>query len=393
MPSSKPSLLFTPLKLRDLTIRNRVCISPMCTYGGHEGNANDWHLVHLGQYALGGAGIVFIEASAVEARGRITYGDSGIWSDDQIEPLQRVTKFLKQFGATPAMQLAHAGRKSSTQRPWHGMGILTEADAKARNETPWKTVSSTTELMTDVWHEPHALTVEEIEEVKASWRSAAERTLKAGFDIIEVHCAHGYLMHQFLSPLINKRTDEYGGDFAGRTKFPLEVVEAVREVWPDDLPVFVRISSVDGAEGGWNLDDSVAFARELKKIGVDVVDCSSGGVDGSATARAVPRHLGFQVPFSERIRRDADVTTMAVGLILDGPQAEQILQDGQADIIAVAREALYDPYWALHAQRALDPDLTTYDDWPMEYRWWLEKREGLVRKLRAEAESPEQKTA
>ncbi len=192
-------------------------------------------------------------------------------------------------------------------------------------------------------------------------------------------------MHQFLSPLINKRIDEYGGDFAGRTRFPLEVIEAVRQVWPDHLPVFVRISSVDGMEDGWNLADSVGFTKELKARGVDVVDCSSGGVVGSATAWAVPRHLGFQVPFSERSRRKADVQTMAVGLIVDGPQAEQILQDGQAHIIAVAREALFDPYWTHHTERALDPGLMSFDNWPKEYRWWLEKREPLIRKLRAEA--------
>lgn len=391
--TANQSLLFTPLKLRGLTIRNRVCISPMCTYGGKDGFANDWHLVHLGQYALGGAGIVFIEASAVEERGRITYGDAGIWSDDHIAPMARITKFLKEHGATPAMQLAHAGRKSSTQRPWHGMSILTDADAKERGEAPWGTVSSTADLMDEGWHEPHALTVDEMMEIKAAWRAAAERTLKAGFDIIEVHCAHGYLMHQFLSPLINKRTDEYGGDFAGRTRFPLEVVEAVRDVWPDDLPVFVRISSVDGMDDGWELDDSVAFAKELKARGVDVVDCSSGGVSGSATARGVPRHLGFQVPFAERIRREADVHTMAVGLIVDGPQAEQILQDGQADIIAVAREALFDPYWANHAERDLDPALVSYENWPKEYQWWLDRREKLLRRLRAEADTVTPKTA
>jgi len=387
------SLLFTPLKLRGLTIRNRICISPMCTYGGHDGLANDWHLVHLGQYALGGAGIVFIEATAVEKRGRITYGDAGIWSDDHIAPMARVTKFLKDHGAAPAMQLAHAGRKSSTQRPWHGMGILTETDTKERNEAPWGTVSSTTDLMAENWHAPHALTIDEVMEIKDAWRAAAKRTLKAGFGIIEVHCAHGYLMHQFLSPLINKRTDEYGGDFAGRTRFPLEVVEAVRDVWPDDLPLFVRISSVDGADNGWGLDDSVAFAKELKARGVDVVDCSSGGVSGSATARGVPRHLGFQVPFAERIKHEADIQTMAVGLIIDASQAEKILQDGQADIIAVAREALFDPYWAHHAERDLDPNLLSYGNWPKEYRWWLEMREKLLRKLRAEADSNAVKSA
>ncbi|MBD25414.1 MAG: NADH:flavin oxidoreductase / NADH oxidase [Candidatus Marinimicrobia bacterium] len=388
MQTNTQPLLFQPLELRGLTIRNRVCISPMCTYSGNDGMVNDWHLVHLGQYALGGAGIVFIEATAVEKRGRITYGDAGIWSDKHISAMARVTNFLKQFGATPAIQIAHAGRKSSTQRPWHGMGILSDADSEERNEKPWKTVSSTTDLMDENWHVPHALTTDDLKEVINSWRLAAERALKAGFEIVEVHCAHGYLIHQFLSPLINKRTDNYGGDFVGRTRFPLEVVESVRSVWPDNLPMFVRISSVDGMENGWSLEDSVAFARELKIRGVDVVDCSAGGVVGSATAKAVPRHLGFQVPFSEHIRKESGVQTMAVGLIVDGPQAERILQKGQADIIAVAREALYDPYWAHHAQRALNPQLVSYDNWPTEYCWWLEKREALIRKLREQSDKP-----
>lgn len=382
-PAQTP-LLFTPLKLRELTLKNRLCLSPMCTYGATDGMANDWHVVHLGQYALGGWGIVFVEATAVEERGRITYGDVGLWNDKQIEPLKRVTAFLRAHGAAPAIQLAHAGRKSSTQRPWHGMGILTEADAKARGEKPWKTVSSTSELMDDTWHEPHALSTDEIKGVVDSWRAAARRAREADFDIVEVHCAHGYLMHQFLSPLINKRNDAYGGDMAGRMRLPLEVAEAVRAEWPQDKPVFVRISSIDGMDGGWTIEDSVTFAKELKARGIDVIDCSSGGVVGSATARAVPRFFGFQVPFAETVRKGADMKTMAVGLIVEPEHAESILQKGQADIVAVAREALVEPYWAHHAQRTLTPELMTYTDWTKEYQFWLDKREPVMRKLRAD---------
>ena len=382
-PSQTP-LLFSPLKLRELTIKNRLCLSPMCTYGATDGMANDWHLVHLGQYALGGAGIVFVEATAVEERGRITYGDVGLWKDAQIAPLKRITTFLRQHGASPAIQLAHAGRKSSTARPWHGMGILTDADDKARGEKPWQTVSSTAEPMDTGWHTPHALSVDEIKELIGSWRSAARRAREADFDIVEIHCAHGYLLHQFLSPLINKRNDGYGGDMAGRMRLPLEIAEAVRAEWPKDKPVFVRISSIDGMDGGWTIEDSVTFAKELKARGIDVVDCSSGGVVGSATARAVPRFFGFQVPFAEQVRKDAGIMTMAVGLIVDADHAEAILQKGQADIIAVAREALYDPYWTEHAARALNPAGMSYAGWPKEYGWWLDKREPVIRKLRAD---------
>ncbi|MBY0508626.1 MAG: NADH:flavin oxidoreductase/NADH oxidase [Rhodospirillaceae bacterium] len=384
MSTAQTPLLFTPLKLRELTLKNRLCLSPMCTYGAQDGMAGDWHLVHLGQYALGGWGIVFVEATAVEERGRITYGDVGLWKDAQIAPLKRVTQFLRQHGAAPAIQLAHAGRKSSTARPWHGMGILKDADAKARGENPWKTVSSTPDLMDDTWHEPHALSTDELKGIVESWRAAARRAREADFDIVEVHCAHGYLMHQFLSPLINKRNDAYGGDIAGRMRLPLEVAEAVRGEWPKDKPVFVRISSIDGMDGGWTIEDSVTFSKELKARGIDVIDCSSGGVVGSATARAVPRFFGFQVPFAETVRKGAGMKTMAVGLIVDPEHAENILQTGQADIIAVAREALVDPYWAHHAARALSPELMTYADWNKEYQFWLDKREPVMRKLRAE---------
>jgi 2,4-dienoyl-CoA reductase-like NADH-dependent reductase (Old Yellow Enzyme family) len=384
VPPASQSLLFTAVKLRELTLRNRLMLSPMCTYSANEGMASDWHLVHLGQFALGGFGIVCVEATAVTEQGRITYGDVGLWSNAHMAPLARIAAVLRAHGAVPAIQLAHSGRKGSSQRPWHGMEALTGADGQARNEHAWPTIGPVAEAMAAGWHVPHALSVDEIRALVAAWRDAARRARDAGFDIVEVHCAHGYLNHQFLSPLINKRNDAYGGDRAGRMRFPLEVAEAVRAQWPADKPVFVRISSVDGMEGGWDLEDSVAFARELKTRGVDAIDCSSGGVVGSATMRAAPRTLGFQVPFAERIRNEAAIASIAVGLILSGKQAEQILQNGQADLIAVAREALYDPYWPHHAARELGADDGAYAAWPLQYGWWLDKREPTLRRLRAQ---------
>jgi 2,4-dienoyl-CoA reductase-like NADH-dependent reductase (Old Yellow Enzyme family) len=382
MTSAPHSLLFTPLRLREVALRNRTMLSPMCTYSATDGLASDWHLTHLGQFALGGFGIVCVEATAVTEHGRITYGDVGLWSSAHIAPLARIAGVLRQQGAVPAIQLAHAGRKASSQRPWHGMEALTGADTQARGEPPWPTVGPVAEPMDTGWHVPQALDLADIRALVAAWRDAAGRARDAGFDIVEVHCAHGYLNHQFLSPLVNKRNDGYGGDRAGRMRFPLEVAEAVRAEWPRDKPVLVRISSVDGMAGGWDLDDSVAFARELQCRGIDAVDCSSGGLVGSATTGAVPRGLGFQVPFAARIRREAGIATIAVGLILTGPQAEAILQDRAADLIAVAREALYDPYWPHHAARALGDDAGGYAAWPHQYGWWLDKREGTLRRLR-----------
>jgi len=381
MTSAPQPLLFTPLRLREVTLRNRAMLSPMCTYSATDGIASDWHLVHLGQFALGGFGIVCVEATAVTEQGRITYGDVGLWSSAHIRPLARIAETLRAHGAVPAIQLAHSGRKGSSQRPWHGMGALTGADAGARSEAPWPTVGPVAAPMDTGWHVPQALSVDDLRALVAAWRAAAARARDAGFDIVEVHCAHGYLNHQFLSPLINKRNDAYGGDRAGRMRFPLEVAEAVRAEWPNDKPVFCRISSVDGIEGGWDLDDSVAFARELKRRGVDAVDCSSGGVVGSATARAVPRGLGFQVPFAAHIRREAQIATIAVGLILTGSQGEDVLRRGEADLIAVAREALFDPYWPRHAAHALGADAGGFADWPQPYGWWLEKREATLRRL------------
>jgi 2,4-dienoyl-CoA reductase-like NADH-dependent reductase (Old Yellow Enzyme family) len=370
-------LLFTPISLRGVTARVRVVISPMCTYSAADGMAQDWHLVHLGKFALGGAGIVFVEATAVEARGRITHGCLGIWSDEHARALGRIAPFLKAHGALPAIQLAHAGRKASMQRPWFGNGPLGPGDA-ARGDRPWPIVGPTAEPAAEGWLAPHAMTRADIDEVVGAFAAAARRAHAAGFDIVELHGAHGYLIHSFLSPLSNTRSDGYGGGLGARMRLALEVVDAVRAAWPADKPLFFRISSVDGVGGpGWKIEDSIELARALKAHGVDVIDCSSGGISGPVTSAMVPRELGFQVPYAAAVRREAGVATQAVGLILDGPQAEAILQSGAADLVAVAREALVDPFWAHHAARALGVD-ADFGGWPEQYGWWLKRRAKLL---------------
>jgi 2,4-dienoyl-CoA reductase-like NADH-dependent reductase (Old Yellow Enzyme family) len=378
-------LLFTPITLRAVTLKNRIVISPMCQYSAKDGFVTDWHFVHLGKFAQGGAGAVFVEATAVEPHGRITYGDVGIWSDAHVGPLKRIAAFVKSQGAVPAMQLAHAGRKASMQRPWHGNGPLDDSDRK-RGETPWPIMAPSAIPMDTGWLMPQALTTEDMQKLREAYRLAVLRTIEAGFEMLEMHNAHGYLLHEFLSPLSNKRNDAYGGDRAGRMRFPLEVAETIRAVWPKEKPFFVRISSVDGLDGGWSLEDSIAYARELAARGVDVIDCSSGGLVGSATAAKIPRGLGFQVPFAEQIRKEAGIATMGVGLIVEPQQAETILQNGQADLIAVGREALFDPNWPLHARYVLAAGAEeVFADWPQPYGWWLTRREPGLRAARAAA--------
>lgn len=369
-------LLFTPISLRGVTLKNRVVISPMCQYSARDGMASDWHFAHLAKFALGGAALVFTEAAAVEANGRITHGDLGIWSDAHIAPLKRITDFIKSQNSVAAIQLAHAGRKASMQRPWDGNGPINEAD-RMRGESVWPVVAPSPIPMDSGWLTPHELTVDEIRQVQDSWKKAAMRALAAGFDVLEMHSAHGYLGHEFLSPLSNKRSDPYGGDFKGRTRFTLELAEILRAAWPKDKPLFTRLSSVDGVEGGWTLEDTVALAKALKALGVDVLDCSSGGLLGSATAARVKRSPGFQVPFAERVRKETGMATMAVGLILDPHHAELVLQSGQADLIAVGRQALYNPNWALHAEVALGNE-GQYESWPVQYGWWLDKRQHIL---------------
>jgi len=369
-------LLFQSLELRTVSARNRIVVSPMCQYSARDGHVTDWHFVHLGKFAQGGAGIVFVEATAVEARARITHGDTGIWDDAHIPGLARIAAFVRSQGALPAIQLAHAGRKASMARPWYGNGPLTDADL-ARGERAWDIVAPTSEPLGDGWLKPHAIDERDEQTLIDAYRAAVRRAHAAGFDVLEMHAAHGYLLHTFLSPLANRGTREE------RMRFPLEVVRAVREAWPAEKPLFVRVSSIDDVPDGWAIEDTVVFARELKALGVDVVDCSSGGILGSATAATktlVPRVPGFQLPFAERVRRDAAVKTMAVGLILTPQQAEEALGAGRADLIAIGREALYDPNWPLHAAQALgaDPEMAR---WPVQYGWWLTRREGLLRKL------------
>jgi 2,4-dienoyl-CoA reductase-like NADH-dependent reductase (Old Yellow Enzyme family) len=376
-------LLLSPTTLRGVTLRNRIVISPLCQYSAADGMANDWHFAHLARFALGGAGAVFVEATAVHKDGRITHGDMGLWSDAHIAPLRRIADFLRAQGAMPAIQLGHAGRKASMQRPWHGNGPLDRSD-QARGEEVWRIVAPSAVAMDEGWLMPVELTPAEMTELCEHFRRAALRAAEAGFGVVEVHGAHGYLLHSFLSPLSNRRNDAYGGDRAGRMRFPLEIVETVRAAWPKDRPMFFRTSSVDGIDGGWTLDDTVALARELKARDVDVIDCSSGGIAGSATAARIARHPGFQVPFAERIKRDTGIKTMAVGLILEPQQAEAVLQHGQADLIAIGRQALYDPNWPLHAERALMGDAADFERWPVQAGWWLERRERGLRALAAE---------
>ena len=365
--------LFQPLTLRGITARNRIVISPMCQYSAHEGHMDDWHLVHLGRFATGGAGIVFTEATAVQKSGRITHGCPGIWTDSQIPGHARVAEFAKRHGAIPAIQLGHAGRKSGMQRPWFGNGPLNEDDF-ARGDMPWTPVGPSNLPVAEGWPEPHALTLDDIAALKEDFAAAARRALEAGYLIAEVHGAHGYLIHSFLLPLSNKRNDEYGGDINGRMRLALEVVETVREVWPDELPLFFRTSAIDGDPEGWSLDDTVVLAKELKSRGVDVMDCSSSGIAGSATAGSGrKRQPGFQVPYAERVRNEAGLSSMAVGLITHPEQAEKILTEGRADLIAIAREALVDPSWPHHAAETLGYD-AAFENWPEQYGWWLVRR-------------------
>lgn len=365
-------LLFTPITLRGLTLKNRIVVSPMCQYSAHEGVANDWHLVHLGKLASGGPGMIFVEAIAVQRNGRITHGDLGLWNDDQIAPLRRINDFMRSQGAVPAAQLGHAGRKASMQRPWHGNGPLDDTD-RARGEDVWDVQAPSSVALDNGWLVPHEMSLDDIEALKTSFREAARRALQAGFEVIEVHGAHGYLLHEFLSPLSNRRNDRYGGSFENRIRLPLEIARELRSEWPQDRPLFFRISSVDGIDGGWTLEDSIALARSLKEAGIDVMDCSSGGLMGSATAARVKRYPGFQVPYAAAVRKEAGMMTMAVGLILEAAQAEDILQKGEADLIAIGREVLHNPNWPLHAQAALGID-NEYADWPVQYGWWLDKR-------------------
>ncbi len=378
--------LFSPLKIRELTLPNRLALSPLCMYSAKDGIANDWHFAHLSAFARGRVGVIFTEATAVEARGRITPHCIGIWNEEQAEALRPIVRFIEEMGSVPAMQLAHAGRKASTQKPWNGGKPLT-AENCAEGEVPWPVVGPSANAVGQGWPTPHALDIEEIAGIVKSFADAAVRARDVGFKIVELHLAHGYLLHSFLSPLANKRTDAYGGDLQGRMRFALEVTEAVRAVWPQELPLFCRLSAIDGPPDGWSIEDSVVLSRELAARGVDVIDCSSGGIAGAPRFRAsdsgetlntiMDRGPGFQVPLAEQVRQQAEIKTMAVGVIINPHQAEQILQSGQADLIAMGRELMYNPFWPLHAAQALGAD-TDYNMWPDQYRWAVYRRAQLA---------------
>lgn len=376
MPESNPPpLLFTPLTFGSITLRNRVVVSPMCQYASEGGGPTDYHLVHLGQFAMGGAGLVFCEETAVEDRGRKSYHCAGIYDDRHLAQYRRINDFIRGRGAVPAIQLGHGGRKGSGRPPWDGYRPLTAEDA-VRGEAPWTTVSSSAVPASAAAPLPHELSKAEIAEVVAHWREAALRASDAGYDVVEIHGAHGYLIHQFLSPLVNRRTDGYSGDLSGRMRFCMEIIEAVRDAWPKDKPVFLRVSAVDGSGDAWTMDDTVALVRGARARGIDVVTTSSGGIGGAGTATLVPRTPGYHVPFSARVRKETGIKAIAVGLITEAHHAEQILQNGEADLIAIAREFLWNPYWTVHAARELG--VANYHDLlPRTYAWWLKRRDAI----------------
>jgi 2,4-dienoyl-CoA reductase-like NADH-dependent reductase (Old Yellow Enzyme family) len=366
-------LLFQSYTLRGLELRNRIVVSPMATYSAVDGFATDWHTQHVGKLAAGGAGLVFVEQSSVNLQGRITHGCLGIWKDEHVAGLAGLARLIRDLGAASAIQIAHSGRKGSSQRPWEGGGPLGAADVAARGEGPWEACAPSAIAFDHDWPVPAEMSHAAIEQVVHDYRAAFVRAREAGFDVCELHCAHGYLMHSFLSPLGNQRSDEYGGDRAGRMTLPLRIAAIMREEWPDHLPCFVRISSVDGVGVGWQLDDSVAFAKALKEIGIDMIDCSSGGFKLPAENNLVARETGFQLPFSERIRKDASLPTMGVGLIRTGEQAARALQDGRADLVALGRELLWNPNWPMQIAAQHDEA----DGWklmPQQYGWWLRRR-------------------
>lgn len=354
---SGKSLLLSPFQIGDVTLNNRIVISPMCQYSAVNGLANDWHLVHLGSRAVGGAGLIIQEATAVSPEGRISYGDLGIWEDAHIEPLKRIVDFVQSQGSNIGIQLAHAGRKASCEKPWDGGGQI------APNlENGWKTIAPSAIAFNNEKHVPRAMNLEEIQSVLKDFKSAAQRALEAGYDVIELHAAHGYLLHQFYSPLSNKREDNYGGSFENRIRLTLEAVEAIQEVWGKQRALMVRISATDWTEGGWSIEDSVRLSSILKSKGVHLIDTSTGG----NVLADIPAKPNYQVPFAAQIREQASIATGAVGLINTPEQAEAILQAGEADLVFIARESLRNPHFPLYAAHILEGN--SVEKWPNQYK-------------------------
>ncbi len=372
-------LLFQPIKIRDVTLKNRVVVAPMHQYAAVKGYPTDWHLMNAGRFAAGGAGLVFIESTKVERRGCGTAGDMGLWDDSYTEHFRRLADFIRSQNSVPAIQLGHSGRKARRFRPWEGGAPLTEEGAiKAGVDDwdDWELVAPSAIGSSETEPIPRALSFGEIQKTIENWSEAARRANEAGFDVLEIHAAHGYLLHQFLSPKANLRTDEYGGSESKRMRLPLEIAEAVRANWPEDKPLFIRLSVEDDA--GWGPDESVRFSKLVRAKGVDVIDCSSGGMRGSPVLSAGPVGYGYQVPYAEKIRKETDLMSMAVGLIVHAEQAEEILQSGRADLIAIAREFLHNPNWALDAALKLGVE-DAFKVTPPAYDYWLEKRSSSVK--------------
>jgi 2,4-dienoyl-CoA reductase-like NADH-dependent reductase (Old Yellow Enzyme family) len=361
--AAAPAHLLSPITLRGVTLPNRVVMSPMCQYSAENGMANDWHLVHLGTRAAGGIGLVMVEATAVTAEGRITPGDLGIWSDQHAESLARLARFIHSQGAVAGIQLAHAGRKASCDLPWNGGAVL-----KTAAQGGWPVLAPSPIPFHDGDPLPLALDEAGIERIVIAFEAAARRALQAGFKVIEIHAAHGYLLHEFLSPLSNRRTDHYGGSLENRMRLPLRVAERLRACLPAELPLFVRISATDWVEGGWDVEQSIQLAKRLKALGVDLIDVSSGG---TAPAAQIPLGRGYQVPACRRIRTEAGLPTGAVGLIIEADHANDIITDGDADLVFLGRELLQDPYWMLRARQTLEAD----QRWPLPYGYALKRRQ------------------
>jgi 2,4-dienoyl-CoA reductase-like NADH-dependent reductase (Old Yellow Enzyme family) len=382
---SSPSILFSPIQIRELRLKNRCVISPMMQHSAPSGLANAWHLVHLGKFALGGAALVLGECTAVSPVGRIGQNDLGLWEDAQIEGLAAISAFLHQQGSAAGIQLGHAGRKAGSLPLWQG-GTPLSSTAMGAVDPHWERTGPSAIAAASGWTVPRALTEKEILEVIAAFKAAAIRADQADMDVVELHFGHGYLVASFLSPASNRRTDGWGGDAMGRMRLALRITEEVRSVWPSGKPLFCRLSCVDGTVDGWGMEDTVLLVKQLVALGVDVIDCSSGGLAEQGAALPVARGLGFQVPFARSVRQECGVITQAVGMIVDPHQAESILLEGSADLIALGREALYDPYWPLHAQVALEPDTEPdlkYSAWPEQHGVWLAKRHHAITEARA----------
>ena len=371
-------LLFTPLTIRGLTLKNRVVVAPMHQYSAIKGFATDWHIMNAGRYAAGGAGLVIVESTKIERRGCGTVGDLGLWNDSFVPQLARIVDFLHHCGASAGIQLGHSGRKARLQRPWEGGRPLTAITAAVDDWDHWELVAPSALAADEGFPVPRELTQAEIHGVVEAWGKAAARAHTAGFDMLEIHGAHGYLLHEFLSPVANRRTDDYGGSEAKRMRFACEVAECVRANWPEQKPLFLRLSAEDDA--GWGPAQSVELARRVKPLGVDAIDCSSGGILGRLPPGAVRPAYGYQVPYADRIRKEAGIKTMAVGLIVHAEQAERILREGQADLVALAREMLYNPNWAMDAAQKLGLD-AEFALVPPPYQYWLERRAATVRNM------------